>query len=318
MNKNHKEIEDDILSKVSGKINFKERKSKHFFRLFIKGVAFFTIATISGGVAGSYMSSKKTSTYIYPPSNYSENNPIKDPSLEYGIINKSDIIRVADKISPSIVGVHLEESNQTISNGIIFKPDGYIITSYSNIKGNGKIIVLLQNNDNKLVATLVGYDEPSDIAVIKIEGKNFPVAKFGDTTKVNIGDVVVAIGNPLAKQQASGAITMGILSTANKSIEVEDSGTKNKTAYNVFLTDAVINQGNSGGPLCNLSGEMIGINILKLGKYEGKIDGLSFSLSTSNITKIIDTIMNVGRVSRAQIGVKATKAILQDKTIKGA
>lgn len=320
MNKNHKEIEDDILNKVSGKINFKENRSKHFFKLFIKGVAFFTIATISGGIAGAYMSSKKTSNYIYPPSSYSKedtNSTINDPTLEYGIITTSDIIRVADKISPSIVSVHLEESSENVCNGILFKADGYIITSYHNIKGDGKIIVLLQNNDNKLVATMVGFDEPSDIAVIKIEGKNLPVAKFGDTAKVNIGDIVVAIGNPLAKQQVFGTITKGIVSTANKSIEVEDSYTKNKTALSVFLTDAVINQGNSGGPLCNLSGEMIGINSLKIGKYEGKIDGLSFSLSTSNITKIIDTIMNVGRVSRAQIGVKVTKAVLQDKTIKG-
>jgi serine protease Do len=320
MNKNHREIEEDILSKVSGKINFKEKRSKHFFKLFIKGVAFFTIATISGGIAGSYISSKKTSTYIYPTTNLSPDNTsnaIKDPSLEYGIITKSDISRVADIISPSIVGVHLEESSESVSNGIIFKTDGYIITSYHNIKGKGKIIVLLQNNDNKLVATLVGFDESSDIAVIKIEGKNFPIAKFGDVTKINIGDIVVGIGNPLAKQQVFGTITAGILSTANKSIEVEDSVTKNKASYNVFLTDAIINQGNSGGPLCNLSGEMIGINCLKLGKYEGKIDGLSFSLSISNITKIIDTIMNVGRISKAQIGIKAAKAVLQDKTIKG-
>ena len=320
MNKNHKEIEDDILSKVSGKINFKEKRSKHFFKLFIKGVAFFTIATISGGIAGAYMSSKKTSTYIYPQITSSPdiaNNTIKDSTSEYGIITSSDISRVADKISPSIVGVHLEESSENVCNGIIFKTDGYIITSYRNIKGNGKIIVLLQNNDNKLIATLVGYDEPSDIAVIKIEGKDFPIAKFGDTSKVNIGDMVVAIGNPLAKQQVFGTITKGIISTSNKSIDVEDSVTKSKSTYSVFLTDTIINQGNSGGPLCNLAGEMIGINSLKLGKYEGKIDGLSFSLSISNITKIIDTIMNVGRVSRAQIGVKATKAVLKDTTIKG-
>ena len=322
MNKNHKEIEDDILSKVSGKINFKEKKGKHFFKLFIKGVAFFTIATISGGIAGSYMSSKNTPTYIYPPpSNYNKDNTnstSKDPAFEYGIINKGDIARVADKVSPSIVGVYLEDSSQNVSNGIIFKADGYIITSYRNIKGKGRIIVLLQNNDNKLVATLVGYDEPSDIAVIKIEGKNFPIAKFGDTAKVSIGDVVVAIGNPLAKQQIFGSITLGILSTVNKSIDIENSDTKNKITYSVFLTDAIINQGNSGGPLCNLLGEVIGINSLKLGKNEDKIDGLGFSLSISNITKIIDTIINVGRVSKPQIGVKAIKAVLKDLTIKGA
>jgi len=320
MNKNHKEVEEDILNRVSGKINFTEKRSKHFFKLFIKGVAFFTMAIISGGIAGAYISSKKTATYIYPPSSYNSgetSSNLKDTASDYGLITKSDISRVADKISPSIVGIHLKDSSQNISNGIIYKTDGFIITNYGNIKGNGRIIVTLQNNDNKLEANMVGFDEASDIAIIKIEGKNLPIVKFGDTTKVNIGDIVVAIGNPLAKQQIFGTITTGILSTSDKSVEVEDSVTKSKTVFSVFLTDAVINQGNSGGPLCNLSGEVIGINCLKLGKYESKIDGLSFSLSTSNITKIIDTIMNVGHVSRAQIGIKAIKAILEDKTIKG-
>ncbi|MBC8062465.1 MAG: trypsin-like peptidase domain-containing protein [Clostridiaceae bacterium] len=322
MNKNHREIEDDILDKVSGKINFKEKKSKQFLRLFVKGVAFLAVAAISGGMAGSYNSSKKTPIYIYPPTNNSPGtiSSIISPISEYGIITKNDIIRVAETISPSIVGVHLETLSQRVSNGIIFKAEGYIITSYSNIKDKdkGKIMVMLQNNDNKQVADLLGFNEVSDIAVIKIQGKNFPTAKFGDATKVNVGEIVVALGNPLAKQQVFGTITHGILSTLNKSIEVQDSITKSKTTYNLFLTDAVINQGNSGGPLCNLSGEVIGINSLKIANYEGKIDGLSFSLSMSSIREIIDNIMNVGRVSKAQIGIKAIKAVLEDETIKGA
>jgi len=318
MNRNRKEVEDDILNKVTGKINFKEKRSKYFFGLFVKGVAFFTLAAISGGIAGSYISNKKATTYFYPQSNNSTDNTIKDSTLDYGIINKNDIGKVAERISPSIVGVNLEASGQNISNGIIFKADGYIITSYRNIKANGKIIVSLQNSDDKRTAKLVGFDEVSDIAIIKIEGKNFPLAKFADTTKVSIGDIVLAVGNPLAKQQSSGIITWGMVSTSNKGIEVEDSITKIKSNYSVFLTDALINQGNSGGPLCNLSGEVIGINTLKLGKYEGRIDGLSFSISISNITKIIDSIMNVKPVSKAQIGVRAIKAVLQDKSIKGA
>ncbi len=313
------EIEKEILNRVSGKINFKEKKNKQFFKMFLKGVAFFTIAAITGGVSGAYISNKKSSPVIYPGSTNVKTDSSNDETINYGMVSK-----VVDKVSPAMVVVNfrsnkVEGQNQIdrAGNGIIYKPEGYIITSYHIIKDNGNITVSLPNNDTPVTARVIGFDKSTDIAVIKIDAKNLPFAKFGDPTKLNVGDFVVAMGYATPKDQFLGTTTAGIIS-AKKSIELKDVETGKPSSYNLFLTNANINDGNSGGALCNVSGEVIGISSLKLGKYDQNIQGLGFVIYINNVSNIIDKIMNVGILSKPQIGVKAVTAVLEDKSIQGA
>lgn len=324
MNRNHKEIDDDIFNKVSGSINIKEKRSKQFFKTFIKGVAFFTIAAVSGGISGAFVTGKKNATILYQglsnPTNQ-ENLQQSDSSTVY----KNDIARVVDKISPALVGVKFKGTNaggesgvEREGNGIVFKPEGYIITSYKVVNGLGSIKVFLANLDSPMEGKLIGYDVASDIAVIKIETKNLVFVKFGDTTKINIGDPVVALGNSFTKEKIFSNATTGIICATNKSIEIKDSLGKSSSMFSIFLTDAVMNQFNVNGPLCNISGEMIGINTLQLGSYSGSIGGLGFALSINNVSKIVDSIINIGITNKPQLGVRAITAVLNDKNIKGA
>lgn len=323
MYRNHKEISDDILNKVSGTINIKEKRSRQFFKTFIKGVAFFTIAAVSGGISGAFVTSKRNATILYPGIANSINSDTSNQSDT--VVSKNDITKVVDKISQALVGVKFKSAKvegqaqiERVATGIVFKPEGYIITSYRAITGNGSIKVSLANLDSTMEGKLIGYDAVSDIAIIKIEAKNLVFAKFGDTTKVNMGDVAVALGNTITKEQLSSSVTSGIICATNKSIEIKDSTGKSNSSFNIFLTDAIINQGNVSGPLCNLSGDMIGINSLQLGEYSGTIEGLGFALSINNVAKIVDSIMNIGITNKPQLGVKAITAVFKDKKINGA
>ena len=153
-------------------------------------------------------------------------------------------------------------------SGIIYKSDGFIITNYHVIEGATEIKVKL-SNDNILIAKVVGSDAISDLAVIKVEANNLPIAKFGDSSKVKVGDLAVAIGNPLG-EQFSGTVTAGIISALDRKINIVNKKTGEQTIYKVMQTDAVINPGNSGGPLCNIYGEVIGINSLKINSVIGR------------------------------------------------
>lgn len=188
---------------------------------------------------------------------------------------------------------------QGSGSGIILSADGYIVTNQHVIANASEISVIL-NTGEEHTATLIGEDSKSDLAVLKIDAKNLTPAKLGDSDKVEVGELAVAIGNPLG-QELAGTVTAGVISAVNRTVTVDDK------TYNLLQTDAAINPGNSGGALVNRFGEVIGINTIKLS--DTSVEGIGFAISISEAKPIIDDLINDGYVSgRPAVGVYVTES----------
>ena len=180
-----------------------------------------------------------------------------------------------------------------LGSGVIVRPDGHILTNHHVIDGADKIHVDLADG-RTFSATLVGADEASDLAVLKIEAAGLPTLAFGDSDRMKVGDIVLAFGNPLGVGQT---VTMGILSAKGRATGVGDG------SYEDFLqTDAPINQGNSGGALVNLHGELVGINAQILSPSGGSI-GLGFAIPSAMARMVTDQLSTDGVVHRSKLGV---------------
>jgi Do/DeqQ family serine protease len=185
-----------------------------------------------------------------------------------------------------------------LGSGVIISTDGYILTNHHVIDGAEQIKVDL--NDNRTIdAKVVGSDPPSDLAVLKIDATNLPVLALGDSDKVRVGDVVLAIGNPLGIGQT---VTMGIISAKGRQTGLSSG------AFEDFLqTDAPINQGNSGGALVSTNSELIGINSQILSPSGGSI-GIGFAIPSNMARTVTDTLVKTGKVRRGQLGITVVRA----------
>jgi serine protease Do len=180
-----------------------------------------------------------------------------------------------------------------LGSGVIVTPDGYILTNNHVVDRANQIRVELTDR-RSFVAKVVGTDEPSDLAVLKIEAAALPTLPVGDARKVRVGDVVLAIGNPLGVGQT---VTMGIVSAKGRATGVSDGG------FEDFLqTDAPINQGNSGGPLVDTRGELVGINSQILTPSGGSI-GIGFAIPADMAQNVMQQLIKTGTVRRAKMGV---------------
>ena len=182
---------------------------------------------------------------------------------------------------------------RALGSGVIVTTDGYILTNNHVVEGADEITVEL-TDDRTLSAKLVGTDKPSDLALLKVSGSDFHAMALGNSDAVRVGDVVLAVGNPLGVGQT---VTMGIISAKGRSTIVGDGG------YEDFLqTDAPINHGNSGGALVNTKGELVGINSQILSTSEGNI-GIGFAIPANMAKNVMEQLRTKGRVTRAQLGV---------------
>ena len=189
-------------------------------------------------------------------------------------------------------GTPQERKSSALGSGFIISEDGIVITNNHVIKGADDIYVKV-NGDKDYKANIIGADPLSDIAVLKIDTKDkFEPVKFGNSDNARIGDWVVAIGNPFG---LGGTVTAGIVSARNRSIGL--------SRYEDYIqTDASINQGNSGGPLFNLNGDVIGINTAILGQ-SGSI-GIGFAIPSNSAQKVIDQLIKFGETKRGWLGVR--------------
>src|SRR3954470_6003191 len=182
-----------------------------------------------------------------------------------------------------------------IGSGVIVSADGTILTNNHVVEGAEKITV--QTSDDKTFeAKVVGLDKPSDLAVLKIEAQNLPFLTLGNSDNVRVGDIVLAIGNPLGIGQT---VTAGIISAKGRRTGLSDG------SFEDFLqTDAPINRGNSGGALVNVAGELIGINsqILSGGPSGGSI-GIGFSIPSNMAKSVMEQLLKDGKVHRGMLGV---------------
>ena len=189
-------------------------------------------------------------------------------------------------------GTPQERQSSALGSGFIIDENGIVITNNHVIQGADDIIVRV-NGDKEFKAEVLGADPLSDIAVLKLDTKEkFKPVKFGDSDKARIGDWVIAIGNPFG---LGGTVTSGIISARNRSIGL--------TRYEDYIqTDASINQGNSGGPLFNMDGDVIGINTAILGR-SGSI-GIGFSIPSNSAKIVIDQLIEFGETKRGWLGVR--------------
>ncbi|UTQ07985.1 trypsin-like peptidase domain-containing protein [Bacillus amyloliquefaciens] len=232
--------------------------------------------------------------------------------------NTSSVADMVEALEPAIVGVSNYQASQSsqfgldggsssetesgTGSGVIFKKDGekaYIITNNHVVEGANKLSVTLYNGKTE-TAKLVGKDAISDLAVLEISSSNVKkAASFGDSSKLRIADKVIAIGNPLG-QQFSGTVTQGVISGLNRTVDADTS--QGTVEMNVIQTDAAINPGNSGGPLINSSGQVIGINSMKVS--ENGVESLGFAIPSNDVEPIVDQLLAKGKVERPFLGVQ--------------
>lgn len=187
---------------------------------------------------------------------------------------------------------------QGSGSGIIISTDGYVVTNEHVVEGATEISVIL-NTGEEYTAKLVGSDDKSDLAVLKIEANGLTPAVLGNSENLEVGELVVAIGNPLG-QELFGTVTDGIVSALNRTMTVDNR------SYNLIQTNAAINPGNSGGALVDRFGNVIGINTIKLSNTE--VEGIGFAIAISEAKPIISDLMNNGYVSgRPLVGITVTE-----------
>ena len=219
---------------------------------------------------------------------------------------------IYQKVNPSTVTVltGMSDGSAMVGTGVIFTSDGYILTNAHVIAGGSECYVVLDTGENHR-ARLLGLDEEKDLAVIKIDASGLPAAEFGDSDALTVGDPVYAIGNPLGVE-LRGTLTDGIVSAINRDVDVDG------VTMTLIQTNAALNNGNSGGPLINQYGQVIGINVMKMGMDRwstASVEGLGFAIPIASSAYIVNDILRCGEVQGEPvlgISVDRTPAYLPD------
>ena len=200
----------------------------------------------------------------------------------------------------SVVSISCSGYNSgSTGTGVILSADGYIVTNAHVVEGSGSISVLL-SDDRSFPANLIGFDEISDLAVLRIQAETLTPAQFGDSTQLRVGDTVAAIGDPLGVNYR-GTYTDGIVSAINRDVNMDG---RNMT---LIQTNAALNSGNSGGPLINCYGQVIGINTMKIGTFTDSagVEGIGFAIPSATVKDIVDQLISQGYVSgRPSLGIE--------------
>lgn len=289
---------------------------KKRFKKALPYIATTLVSAMIGGIAGgsyvNYVISKNS--YTSPITSSISNGQTKTTSYS---TSTSLISKIAEEVGPTVVGVDTQVVTSGIlggnntadgsGSGVIFDAaKGYIVTNQHVIDGSSKIYVTIPGR-KAIAATVIGSDSMSDIAVLKISASNLKAAVLGDSSKIRVGDLAVAIGNPMGDEYA-GTVTSGIISAVNRKMYLSD-GT-NSRRYNLIQTDAAINPGNSGGALINENGEVIGINSIKIS--EDQVEGMGFAIPINDVKDIINQLLKNGYVSRPMLGIGAITVTSDD------
>ena len=212
------------------------------------------------------------------------------------------------KVSPSVVFIRAA-TGQGIAQGtgVVMSADGYIITNAHVIEGSFRADVVLEDG-GQYEALLVGSDAATDLAVLKIDAQGLTPAEFGDSDQMEVGDVVVAIGNPMG-EELRGTMTDGILSAINRDMEVEGR------QMTLLQTTAALNTGNSGGALINDMGQVIGITNMKLMAYNSTVEGLGFAIPSRTAKTVVDDLIGYGVVKgRPMLGITVRPLTAEERT----
>lgn len=246
--------------------------------------------------------------------NYSRLVAYKDQNVASSSSNKTlfigdlSFIEPANKAKDAVVAIQAikikkedrrnEKYSKSNGSGVLVSSNGYVVTNYHVVEDASEINLILEDK-REFKAKLIGKDASSDIAVIKIDAQDLPFLKYGNSDSLQIGEWVLAIGNPF---KLSSSVTAGIVSAKARDINIF----KKQGVESFIQTDAAINPGNSGGALVNTSGELIGINTAIL-TYSGKYEGFSFATPSNLVKKVITDIREYGAVQRAWLGITPLK-----------
>ena len=276
------------------------KKQGFFHRAAVKVTALILACAVAGGLAGwggaaiaNSGSSGKTTIQ------QSDRQPVTvqvkkvdgqtkmDPATVYASVVNSAVSINCSATSTNIFGQTTQSASS--GSGFIITEDGYVVTNYHVVSGASSVQVTLYNGDT-YDATVVGGDSDYDVAVLKINAAGLQPVTLGESADVNVGDTVLAIGNPLGELTFS--MSQGIVSSCDRAINVDG------TPFNMIQVDCSINPGNSGGPLVNLYGEVVGIVSAKYSSYSSTtVEGLGFAIPISDVRSIITDIMENGAVT---------------------
>jgi trypsin len=237
---------------------------------------------------------------------------------------QSPFADVVDVVMPCVVGVsnrartysiisgQTDVIEQATGSGVMITTQGHVVTNYHVIEGANDVQVL--SNGQYLQAEIVGYDELTDLAVLRVtEDVNLPAVKMGDISQVRVGDWAIVIGNPLGKQFAD-TVTIGVVSALNRELE----GT---SIVKMMQTDAAINSGNSGGGLFNTKGELIGIPSLKYSsngvRDAASIEGIAMAIPVDVVKPIVESLIQFGKVTRPKLGISVVTLRGSEKPTDG-
>lgn len=278
------------------------------------------VAGVLGGVGGIALVASSPSLQRSLGITDENNLPIPQSKVEnVKVTEDSAVTESVGKVSPSVVSVVFTKNVQVINpfyfgfgqqsqvqqqqgggSGFILTSDGLIATNKHVADVDGAKYSVITSDGKKYDANVVAKDPSNDFALLKIDAKNLPVVDFGDSDNLQIGQRVIAIGNALGEFQ--NTVTVGVLSGIGRSIEATDSsGDTSEMLEGLLQTDAAINEGNSGGPLVNLRGQVIGIDTATTAK--GQAEGIGFAIPVNQIKSAIDSYKKFGRIIVPYLGV---------------
>lgn len=223
----------------------------------------------------------------HPPIEFYFGDPFEEFFKEFGMPKR-------ERKTPAPKGY--QRRLEGTGSGVIIDPEGYILTNEHVIRGAAEIRVTLPDENEKFTGKVIGKDERSDLAVVKIKPKNkLSAVKLGDSDKIRVGDWAIAIGSPFGLEQT---VTVGIISAVRQRLTIEG-----REYRDLLQTDAAINRGNSGGPLVNIRGEIIGINTA-IYAPTGVFAGIGFAIPINQAKEILDDLIHKGKVVRGWLGVE--------------
>ena len=279
-----------------------KRKSRKGLWIFLACLAVVVLLAVAGRLLVSWFTPPADNHFEWDPQEEWETESSGDitiPTSPVGQAGRLQLTRdhgavltaqqVYQQVNPSVVTVMANlGGSMSVGTGVIFTEDGYIVTNYHVLEGGSECYISLDSGQ-MFEARYVAGDAANDLAVLKIDCMDLPAAEFGDSDLLTVGDKVYAIGNPLGVE-LRGTMTDGIVSAINRDVWVDDR------TMTLIQTNAALNSGNSGGPLINEYGQVVGINVIKMTSRYSNVEGLGFAIPTASMERIVNDLLAFGEI----------------------
>lgn len=308
--------------------NFKNTMKQNKLTLLISvGSSVFTTLVISGVLIGLMANN------LISFNAWQQNGSVGQASVKTGTtVENSQVMNTVEKTNPAVVSIIISKQISTLENnnslynylfnlnsnsnsssnstekqeigggsGFFVSSDGYIVTNCHVVEDSAADYTVLTKDNKKYTAKIIAKDKTLDVAVLKIEGKNFTYLTFADSDTLKLGQSAIAIGNALAEFQNS--ISLGIVSGLSRSITASDGNGSTEQLDGVIQTDAAINPGNSGGPLLDIKGNVIGVNVA----IEDSANSIGFALPSNMVKSVVESVMKNGQIIKPYLGIRYTQ-----------